>query len=199
VRYQRPGQHITPRANQALVLGRLRFFHDGHEFFPWQVKLIVAPAGANTERHVWLLRLGQRAVSAELHPDKDGSLAIWLASGDYALLGSTQAPASGPAAFEVVALFRVPAGVVTTYAGDLTMKTESHEGGYVSYSEFGTKSVEVQPIDIVRATLEQKFGTLPEPPIVSVWCVGDTLPGFNDAKLANRARELLDRGCRDGP
>lgn len=198
VRYQRPGQHITPRAGKTLVFGRLRFFHDGREFFPWKVTLVAAPAGTNTERHLWLLRLGQRAVSAEVHPDKDGSLAIWLASGDYALLGSTEAMASGPAAFEVVAVFRVPAGTIATYAGDLTMKTESHEDGYVSYSEFGTKSVEMPPIELARATLEQKFGTLPEPLIVSAWCVGDTLPDFNDGNLANRARELLDRGCHDG-
>jgi hypothetical protein len=95
VRYQRPGQHIAPRAGKTLVFGRLRFFHDGREFFPWKVTLVAAPAGT-----------------------------------------------------------------IATYAGDLTMKTESHEGGYVSYSEFGTKSVEMQPIELARTTLEQKFGTL---------------------------------------
>ena len=195
VSYQRPGQHITPRRGKTVVFGRLRFFHDGREFFPWEVKLGATPAGTDTERHLWLLRLGERAVSAEVHPDEDGSLAIWLASGDYALVGGTQAMASGSAAFEVVALFRVPAASVAAYAGELSLKTERHEGWHVSHSELGATSVDVQPIDIARKTLEQRLGTLPEPPVVSPWCVGDTLPGFNDPKLAKRARELLDRGC----
>jgi hypothetical protein len=197
ISYQRPGQHITPRGGKTLLFGRLRFFHNGSEFFPWEVRLVATPAGTNTERHLWLLRLGARAVSAEVHPDEDGSLAIWLASADYALVGSTQPAASGPAAFEVVALFRVPAGTVAAYAGELSMKTESHEGWHVSYSEFGETSVEVLPIEIARVTLEQRLGTLPEPPVVSPWCVGDTLPGFNDPQLAKRAKELLDRGCQD--
>ena len=196
VSYQRPGRHITPRAGQTLVFGRLRFFHDGLEFFPWEVRLVATPVGTDTERHLWLLRLGKRAVSAEVHPDEDGSVAIWLASGDYAVVGSTRAMA-GSAAFEVVAVFRVPVGAVAAYVGELTMKTESHEGLHVAYGEFGAKSVEVQPIDIARVTLEQRLGALPEPPVASPWCAGDALPGFDDPELAKRAKELLDRGCRD--
>jgi hypothetical protein len=197
VRYQRPGLHITPRAGETLVFGRVRFFHDGREFCPWNVSLVVPPVGTNTERHLWLLRLGRRAVSAELHPDPDGSLAIWLAGGDYALLGSEQPLTSGAPPYEVVALFRVPAGPVAAYAGELNMKTESHEGGHLSYSELGDKSVTLLPIDIARVTLEQRLGTLPESPILSPWCASDHLPGFNDAKLATRAKGLLDRGCDD--
>lgn len=197
VRYQRPGRHIAPRAGETLVFGRVRFFHDGREFFPWDVSLVAAPVGTNTERHLWLLRLGRRAVSAEVHPDPDGSLAIWLASGDYALLGSTQLLTSGAPPYEVVALLRVPAGPVAAYTGELTMKTESHEGGHLSYSELGETSVTLLPIDIARVTLEQRLGTLPETPVLSPWCAGDDLPGFNDAKLATRAKELLDRGCDD--
>ncbi len=196
VKYQRPGQPITPRGGETVVFGRVRFFQDGHEFFPWEVKIVVAPV-ANTERHVWLLRLGQRAVSAEVHPEEDGSLAIWLASGDYALVGSTEAMGAGTGAFEVVALFRVPAGTAALYAGDLILKTESHEGGHVSYGEFGDASVEVQPIELARATLEQKFGMLPEALIVSAWCIGDSLPAFNDPHLGSRAKELLDQGCHE--
>lgn len=95
VSYPRAGEQITPRAGQTLVFGRLRFFHDGREFFPWNVGLGQSGVATRTERHVWLLLLGRRAVSAEVHPDPDGSLAIWLASGDYALLGSTQLLTSG--------------------------------------------------------------------------------------------------------
>jgi hypothetical protein len=197
VTYQRAGQRITPRAGQTLVFGRLRFFHDGREFFPWHVSLAQSGVATRTERHVWLLRLGRRAVSAEVHPDPDGSLAIWLASGDYALLGSTQLLTSGSPPYEVVALFRVPAGPVATYVGELTLTTQSHEGGHVSYGELGETSVTVLPIDIARATLEQRLGTLPQGPIVSPWCAGEHLPGFNDSQLTTRAKELLDRGCAD--
>jgi hypothetical protein len=196
VRYQRPGRDITPRAGETLVFGRVRFFHDGREFFPWNVSLVAPAVGTNTERHLWLLRLARRAVSAEVHPDPDGSLAIWLASGDYALLGSTQLLTSGAPPYEVVALFRVPAGPVAAYTGELHMKTESHAGGHLSYSELGAKSVTL-PIDIARATLEQGLGSLPETPVLSLWCAGDHLPGFNDPKLATRAKELLDRDCDD--
>ena len=99
------------------------------------------------------------------------------------------------APYEVVALFRVPAGPVAAYAGELAMKTESHEGGHLSYGELGEESVTVQPIGIARAALEQRLGTLPEAPALSPWCAGDHLPAFNDANLAARAKELLDRGC----
>lgn len=198
VSYQRPGRPVTPRAGKTLVLGRLRFFHNTTEFFPWGATLVAAPAGTTTERHLWLLRLDARAVSTELHPDQDGSLAIWLASGDYALLGSTELRTLGSAAYEVVALFRVPAGTVAAYAGELRLTTESHEGWHVSYSELGTPSVAVLPIDTARATLERRFGSLLQPPIVSPWCAGDFLPAFNDPKLASRGKDLLDRGCHDG-
>jgi hypothetical protein len=161
------------------------------------VSLVTPGVGTNTERHLWLLRLGRRAVSAELHPDPDGSLAIWLGSGDYALLGSTQLPTGGAAPYEVVALFRVSAGPVAAYHGELNMKTESHEGGRLSHGELGATSVTLLPIDIARVTVEQRLGTLPGPPVASPWCAGDRLPGFNDSNLATRAKELLDRGCGD--
>jgi hypothetical protein len=197
VRYQRAGQHITPRAGQTLLFGRVRFFHDGREFFPWNVSLGQSGVATRTERYLWLLRLGRRAVSAELHPDPDGSLAIWLASGDYALLGSIERLTAGAAPYEVVALFRVPAGPVAAYAGELTMTTETHEGWHVSYSELGRISVTVLPIDIARVALERRLGTLPEAPARSPWCAGEHLPGFNDSRLATRAKGLLDRGCAD--
>jgi hypothetical protein len=192
IHYQRPGSHIDPRAGETLVFGRVRFFHDGREFFPWSATLF--PPG-NTERHMWLLRMGRRAVSAEVRPDPDGSLAIWLAGGDYALLGSTQLLTSGAPPYEVVAIFRVPQGAVAAYLGELDVSTESHEGGHLSYGEIGYKSVTLLPIDVARVTLEQRLGVPPEPLVSSPWCAGDHLPGFDDPELANRARELLDRGC----
>jgi len=195
VTYQRAGQHITPRSGQVLAFGRVRFFHDGREFFPWSVSLAPSGVATDTERHLWLLRLGHRAVSAEVHPDPDGSLAIWLASGDYALLGSTQLLSAGVAPYEVMALVRVPAGAVAAYVGDLTMTTETHEGWHVSRGELGDASVTVLPIDVARVTLEQRLGTLPEAPVLSPWCAGEQLPGFTDSNLATRAKELLASAC----
>ena len=197
VTYQRAGEHITPRAGQTLVFGRLRFFHDGREFFPWDVSLAQSGVGTRTERHIWLLRLGRRAVSAEVRPDPDGSLAIWLASGDYAVLGSMDRLTAGGAPYEVVALFRVPAGPVAVYAGELTMTTKTYEGGHLSRGELGAPSVTLLPIDIARATLEQRLGTLPEAPALSPWCAGEQVPGFNDSNLAARGKALLDSGCVD--
>ena len=195
VTYQRSGQEVTPRAGQTLVFGRVRFVHDGREFFPWNATLAPSGVTTRTERHLWLLRLGRRAVSAELHPDGDGTLAIWLAGGDYALLGSTVVATAGSAPYEVIALVRVPDGQVAAYAGDLTMTTATHEGGYFSRGELGDASVSVLPPEIARVTIEQRLGRLPELPAVSPWCAGADLPGFNDSHLAERAKRLLDGGC----
>lgn len=194
VRYQRAGERITPRSGQTLVVGRLRFVHDGREFFPWRPTLFPA---ANTERHVWLLRLGSRAVSAELRPDGDGSLAIWLPDGDYALVGSTQPIEPPSAGLDVIALFRVPAGAVVAYAGELTLTTETREGGHFS-SAFGAAAVAVQPAEQARVTIERKFGALPTPPVISPLCAGEALPAFDDPELASRGKALLDNGCGDG-
>jgi hypothetical protein len=200
VRYQRPGHRIEPRAEQTLVFGRIRFFHDGSEFFPWEVSLFAPGIGVVTERHLWLLRLDRRAVSSELHPDPDGSLAIWLEHGDYALLASSEIPPAGmPPPYEVVALLRVPAGTIIAYVGELHLVTESHEGSHVSYGELGETSVVYLPADTVSMELERRFGALPEKPILSPWCADDRLPDFDDAELATRARERLDRGCTGAP
>jgi len=197
VSYQRPVQAIAPREGQVLVFGHLRFFLDEVEFFPWKPALLPDSAWRSIERHFWLLRLGNRAVSPEIHPDADGALAIWLASGDYALVGSTEIPTTGPTAFDVLGLIRVPEGPISAYAGELLFKTERHEGGYAMRSEFGTASVAILPVSESVASLEQRLGVLPEPPVISLWCVGDQLPGFDDPTLMTRAKEILDRGCEN--
>ena len=195
ITYEHPGPRVEPRGGKVLVFGRMRFFHDDREYFPWAAELSPTGVGVDTERHVWLLRLGRRGVSAELHPDEDGSLAIWLAPGDYALLGSRRQQSVGPAAYEVVGLLRVPAGAVAAYAGDLLMKIHSHEGGQLVFSEFGVKTIAVQPIEQARAAIEERLGVLPAPPVSSPWCTGDDLPAFFDPELFERARDLLDHGC----
>jgi hypothetical protein len=89
----------------------------------------------------------------------------------------------------------VPDGPVSAYAGQLIFKTEHHEGWFATRGAFGVASVVTLPVEDVRADLEKRFGSLPEPPAVSPWCVGENLPGFNDPDLMTRAREILDRGC----
>ena len=199
IHYARPGQGVEPRAGETLLFGRVRFFHDGREFFPFEPNVVTPVLGLDPERHLWFLRLDRRAVSAELHPDPDGTLTLWVADGDFALIGSTRVAESGTPPYEVMALFRVPAGVTSAYLGDLVVKTESHEGGHWSHGELGAMSATLLPTEIARKTLELRLGALPDAPIVSPWCTGDAVPTFDDPRLAERARRLLDRGCVDAP
>lgn len=197
ISYQRPDQAITPRAGHVLIFGHVRFFQDNVEFFPWKPALLPDSAWRAIERHLWLLRLGGRAVSPEIHPDADGALAIWLASGDYALIGNTEIPTSGSSGYEVVALIRVPDGPTAAYAGELMFISEHHEGWSAARGAFGVAEVAVMPVTAGRSDLENRLGSLPEPPVVSPWCVGDDLPRFDDPDLMTRAREILDRGCEE--
>jgi len=195
ISYPRPDQAITPRTGQVLVFGHLRFFQDSKEFFPWKPALLPDAAWSAIERHLWLLRLGERAISPEIHPDADGALGIWIASGDYALIGNTEIPTTGSAGYEVVALIRVPDDATAAYAGELMFMSEYREGWSAVRSAFGTAAVAVLPVVVGQADLEKRLGPLPERPVVSPWCVGEHLPGFNDPDLMVRAREILDQGC----
>ena len=197
ISYPRPDQAIARRAGQVLVFGHLRFFQDRVEFFPWKTALLPGSAWSAIERHLWLLRLGERAVSPELHPDADGALGIWIASGDYALVGNTEIPTAGSAGYEVLALIRVPDGPMAAYAGELMFVSELREGWSAVRSAFGTAAVAVLPVVTGQADLEKRLGPLPERPVVSPWCVGEHLPGFNDPDLVIRAREILDQGCNE--
>jgi hypothetical protein len=192
ISYQRPYQTITPRAGHVLVFGHVRFFEDNVEFFPWEPALLPGSGWRAIERHLWLLRLGERAVSPEIHPDADGALAIWLASGDYALIGNTEIPTTGSSGYEVLALIRVPEGPVAAYAGELMFISEHQEGWSASRSAFGMAAVGVLPVVAGRADLEKRLGPLPEPPVVSPWRVSEDLPGFNDSDLITRAKKNLD-------
>jgi len=195
ISYQRPDQAITPRSGHVLIFGHVRFFQDDVEYFPWKPEPLPDSFWRAIERHLWLLRLDSRAVSPEIHPDADGALAIWLAGGDYALIGNTEIPTAGPSGYEVVALIRVPDGPTAAYAGELMFISERHEGWSAIRSAFGMAAVAVLPVAAGRADLEKRLGPLPEPPIVSTWCVGEDLPNFNDPDLAIRASEILDQGC----
>lgn len=191
VDYARQDERIEPRVGQALVFGRLRFFHDGHEYYPWRPTIV-----QGYERHLWLLKLDDRAVSAELHPDADGTLAIWISPGDYALVGSTEKLRSMSGFRETVALLRVPAGRVTVYAGDLIFTTTtSREGGQFHVSEFGSVTVAVQSPEVAQEAMERRLAALPAPTASSPWCAGDDVPAFENPDLVSRARQLLDQGC----
>jgi len=191
VEYARQAQRIEPRDGQALVFGRIRFFHDGHEYYPWRPTIV-----QGYERHLWLLRLDRRSVSAEMHPDADGTLAIWITPGDYALVGSTEKLRSMSNFRETVALLRVPAGQVAVYAGDLIFTTTtSREGGQFHVSAFGSVTVAVQPPEAAQEAMERRLAALPAPTVSSPWCAGADVPAFEDPDLVSRARQLLDQGC----
>ena len=190
VEYARSGERIQPRSGQALVFGRIRFFHDGDEYYPWRPTIV-----QGYERHLWLLRLDRRAISAELHPDGDGSLAIWIPPGDYALVGSTEKLRSMSSFREVVALLRVPGDQAAVYAGDLIVMTAGKEGGQLHLTVFGATTVTVEPVGTAQAALERRLAALTAPPVSSPWCAGPTLPAFEDPDLASHARQLLDQGC----
>jgi hypothetical protein len=190
VEYAHQGERIEPRAGLALVFGRLRFFHDGHEYYPWRPTIL-----QGYERHLWLLRLNGRAVSAELHPDEDGTLSAWIRPGDYALAGSIEKLRSMSSFREIVALLRVPGDQVAVYAGDLNFTTSSQEGGHAHFTEFGTCTVTVKPLEAAREALERRLAALPAPPVSSPWCAGHDMPAFDDPDLVRRARQLLDQGC----
>ena len=197
--YPQPGQAIEPRAGEALVFGRVRFFDETHEYFPWRATSVLGP-----ELHLWLLRLQPRGVSPEMQLEPDRSFRGWLKAGDYALVANRHAVSGAGTSdperqdMEVVALLRVPSGAVEAYAGTLVLVVRA---GAVDLQhlqalyEFGETRVSADPPSIAQESLEQAFGPLPRPPVVSLWCTGDELPGFSDADLAVRGRSLLDRGC----
>lgn len=202
VGYLTPGERIEPRAGQSLVFGRIRFVENGREYFPWNISLsseLSSELLPQREAHFWLLQLDRRAVSAELHPDEDGSLAIRLSPGDYALVGSDEGIESGGSYREVVALLRVPGQGAFVYSGDLVFTTQYREGWSLQHGHFGTASVTREPLQQATAMLEARYGALPGALAASPWCVGRDVPAFTDADLAERARQLLDRGCPYSP
>jgi hypothetical protein len=190
VDYARPGEGLEPRAGEALVFGRIRFVYDGQEYYPWRPTPLPRP-----QRHLWLLRLDRRAVSAELHPDQDGSLAIWVPPGDYALVGSIEKLESMGDFREVVALLRVPGPGAPVYAGDLVLATEFREGGHWNDQPFGIATVAGGTVEAATALLRAKYGATDGTSTASPWCAGPGLPAFTDPALASRARRLLEQGC----
>lgn len=193
----RPGRSLGPRPDQSLVFGSIRFFRDGKEYFPWD-----AFDESAEERHVRLMPLDHVAAAGEFWPGADGSLAIWIAPGDYALLGTDAGVSQYPPSFEVLALLRVPKEAVAVYAGEFVSETRTprpEEGWVLSTRRFGAMRVQADSLPAARAALERRLGALPAEPVPSPWCVRADLPAFSDPGLRTRARELLDLGCPPAP
>lgn len=197
VGYVRPGERVEPRANEAVVFTRIRFLDDGREWFPWNPSFVDAMLDVEQHRHFWLRRLDRHAVTPELQPDDDGSLALRLAPGDYALAGTDVELADVTTAtrFEIVALLRVPADQPFVYAGDLMLVTRHREGWSTITRWLGEPLVQQEPVQAAAAAIEAKYGQLQGPLAVSPWCVGPGVPTFAEPDGLARARELLDRGC----
>jgi hypothetical protein len=203
VEYARPGKPLVPHEGKALVFSRIRFFYDSQEFFPWKSSGLAGALlgeGGDEARHVWLRRLDVKEASWELRPDKDGSLAIWLPPGDYALFGSEDDPmAGGTPTVAPVALLRVPVEQPVMYAGELVFADEFREGWHAHYM-FGSGSVTTDALAEATRKLEARYSTLPSPPTVSAWCVGRHVPaGQFNPEFVSQSRQLLDQGCSATP
>ena len=190
VEQAREGEPIDGHAGQSLVVGRVRFMLDGVEFFPWRVRLPI-----EEERHLWLLRFDSVAASFELWPEADGTLAIWLAPGDYALMGSERRPKGPGFPGTPLALLRVRPDQRIAYAGDLIASTTTAPEGFSVGRSMGDVRLELEPVERVQEVLEQRRGALPVAPVVTPWCVGDDVRALRNEAFATRGRQLLDVGC----
>lgn len=195
--YVRPGQRVEPRAGEAVVFTRIRFLDDGREWSPWDPSFVEVMLEVELHRHFWLRRLDRHAVTPELQPESDGSLALRLPPGDYALAGTDEdfSEASSTTAIEIVALLRVPVDQPFVYAGDLMLVTQHREGWSAITRWLGEPLVRQLPAEAATAAIEAKYGQLQGPLAVSPWCVGPGVPAFAEPDGPARARQLLDRGC----
>lgn len=197
VEYLREDQAIQPRAGEAIVFGRIRFMDDDREWSPWNPSFLDMMLDIEPKRHFWLRQLDRTAASAELHPDDDGSLAVRMHPGDYALIGTDEDIESvdSTTRFEIVALLRVAADQPLIYAGDVVIVRRHREGWTRSSRWLGEPVLDIRSTGEETTALEAKYGPLPGPLATSYWCVSNALPVAPDYDGLKRARELLDRGC----
>jgi hypothetical protein len=198
------GQPIEARAGQGLIFGRIRVMgFAGEVYFPENPGTSDPLSLQPPTPHLQLMRLGpsggrRLAVSGLTLNDSDGSFAAWVPAGDYALLAFSPEH-HNEANVNEIALLRVPADAVAVYTGDLviTVAVRSLEWKNLSkiYDLRGADVVEGPLLDEQRA-LEQRYGPLPRPPAVSLWCTGELW--LQDPGNAH-SRALLDRGCQTSP
>jgi hypothetical protein len=186
--YAEPGQPLRARAHEALVVGRIRFFENGREYYPWRLSVM------DYERHLWLLRLADRRATAELRPGSDGSLAVWLRPGDYALVGSEELLRDASRDQGFVAFLRVPEGAAMVIAGELTFSIDHTEGGHFR-GLFGTVSVHSIPAPRVAWEADDPGGGRPATTVESFWCAAGDVRNLTGAAFEAGYRALLDAGC----
>jgi hypothetical protein len=200
--YPAPGQPIQARAGQALVFGRLQVIgNSGAVYFPLR-GLSKPPQAALVERFepsLSLLRLGSPVAtdwSPDLHFNDDGTLAVWVPTGYYALV-SISPKRGGKAYVEAVAFLRVPAEAVAVYAGDLTATLDMEPTAHLLEPQpywiaYGTVT---SNLAAAQKELEMKHGPLPSPPVVSLWCLAG--PGEGDLATLDHAVAIsrLNTGC----
>lgn len=197
VEYLRKGRPVEARPGEAVVFGRIRFMDDGLEWSPWNPSFLEMMLDIEPKRHFWLRQLDRTAITAELHPDDDGSLAIRLHPGDYALIGTDEDIESvdSTTRFEIVALLRVPVDQPVIYAGDVVLVTR-HREGWTRYRRWlGEPVLDAESTASETAALEAKFGPWPAPLAIHYWCVSSALPVAPDYEGLHRALDLLNRGC----
>jgi hypothetical protein len=210
-----PGQPIAPRAGQSLVFGTLRVVDEAGEIhFPRPA--VPAVAGLleprSAQPHLSLLGLlpgGGRSLEWQgWSVEADGSYAIWVPAGDYALLaihpGEDDSLAAGPELYpfsvDVAGLLRVPGDGGAVYTGELTLvvrfRSFEFKDGAQLYDVVDTDAVAASPSG-ARQVLERRYGPLRAPPATRPWCTRD-LPGLRDERNA-RSLGLLDAGCGSSP
>jgi hypothetical protein len=196
----RPGKAIEPRPGKTLVFGRIRVFADGREYRPWDPASLITPVP-----YLALLRLGPRRIAPGMPLRNDGSFYWWLPAGDYALIGNGHDVLSGRSSdlerqdMQVLALLRVPADVVASYAGALVLEFASidvHRDQRVEY-DFGRERVDDERV-AAEAELQRLFGAPAGQLAVRLMCAGAGLPAFTDPRLFERGHALLDADCRPG-
>jgi hypothetical protein len=198
VEYVRPGAALQSRADRPVVVGRIRCVHQNREWFPWDPTVADFLLKSARPRHFWLRSLDSNTITPELHPDPDGSLAIRMPAGDYALIGTDEdiSDVDSTTRFEIVALLRVPRRGPLVYAGDLILVENYPEGWSAGNRWLGEPELRHVSLAEETTALEAKYGPLPGPPVASYWCVGSELPARNDFDGLQRARALLSGGCR---
>ena len=198
VEFQQPGQPIEPHAGMALLVGQIQVFDEAGHRSTVQSRLYSS---------MCLMHLGisgTRSVEPGLQPDADGSFALWVPPGDYALIAPVPSYGTDENSnmyTEELALLRVPTGELVVYTGNLviTAKMVVSEGMFSrgTYFNLTPARVVADPLEMVQKSLEQKYGPLSRSPVAAPWCIGHS-PGIVDPLNAG-ARAVLDSNCGNSP
>jgi len=209
------GEAIVPRAGHSLVFGTVRLVDEAGEVRfprpagPAAVELLLPQSPRPSLSLLGLHRSGTRSLQWQgWHVEADGSYAIWVPAGDYALLaihpgeqeslgGDTQLY---PTNVDIAGLLRVPGDGGAIYAGELTLVLRFRplhwKDGSQLYDVVDANAA-AAPLPEAQRTLEQRYGPLQAPLVQRLWCTRE-LPGLRDESNA-RSLGLLDQGCGSSP